>query len=201
LCNLSFLAVLFLAASLSAYAGPVQLNLNFDNSNSGQASALCGVTLRASVVRLKQQVEKMYGESVECHAVPGLDQSAGDFAKISFGSSDGKCVPMISLDAERGIHEIDVTHELEHAELAAEGFPLLLPIPPVGVDGKQLSYAVRILRDLLEHRLMYPRMRMLGFDPAARGRRAIDAAIVHPKPRAVQDPNSLRFTLYYLNPA
>jgi len=37
LCNLSFLTVLFLAASLSAYAGPAQLNLNLDlfNGNLG----------------------------------------------------------------------------------------------------------------------------------------------------------------------
>lgn len=41
LCNLGFLAVLFLAASLTAYAGPVQLNLNFD-SRGGNASV--GVT-------------------------------------------------------------------------------------------------------------------------------------------------------------
>ena len=32
--NLTFLAVLFLAASLTAYGDSVQLNLNFDNSNS-----------------------------------------------------------------------------------------------------------------------------------------------------------------------
>lgn len=40
--DLSFLAVLFLSASLSAYAGPAQLNLNFSNQGNGNASV--GVT-------------------------------------------------------------------------------------------------------------------------------------------------------------
>lgn len=198
MCNLTFLAVLFLAASLTAYAGPVQLNLNSDNSNSGQASALCGIPLRVSVARLKQQVEKMYGEPVECRAVRGLDQSEKVFARINFRPSDGKCVPVISLDAERGMQEIDVTHELEHAQLIAEGFPAGFEVNPsrAGFDGEQLSYAVGKFNSFLQHRLMYPKMRMLGLDPAVKDRKGIDALILNPKPPAIQD--SFRVTLNYV---
>jgi hypothetical protein len=136
------------------------------------SSELCGVSLPSSVARLRKEVESKFGKSVNCKAIAGLRATTGDYAKARV-YADG--TPWVLLDKSQGAGPDDIAHELFHLKLTAEGFTsyAVQPAPP-DIEPAVLLWVVKELSDLLLHRLFFPQMRSMGFDPTAKQRRNVE---------------------------
>jgi hypothetical protein len=139
----------------------------------------CGVPIGTAATKLLRSVEREFGKPVECQVKPMASESGFGFVK-----SDGTLLgtPCIELDPLLGVNETEVVHELFHLRLNAHGFPanIAIPVIPVGVDRNSLSTTVQLLSDTLGHRLFYPKMVTMGFDPDQKYRSQVQAAMASP---------------------
>ena len=136
------------------------------------SSELCGITLRPAAAKLLNDVQKGLAMPVHCSLRKHLESAEG--ASATSGISDGQ--PWIELDESAGRTEADVVHELLHLKLKARGFPRDFVVhAPAGVDPELVRLAAGQIFSLLEHRLMFPEMRRMGFDPVRRYRKEVEA--------------------------
>ena len=131
-------------------------------------AVLCGVKLRDSVSRLKESVEQRFGKTVSCETDRILSEN-GDYAKAGF-APDG--TPTIILDSQEGVDETEIAHELFHLELIGDGLfdRQLITTLPSDINAKEFEFIAGKLRSSIAHRMFYPKMVRMGFEPAGKDR-------------------------------
>lgn len=132
------------------------------------ASTLCGIELSRPSLELLHDVERRLGKTIRCetHLEYGT-LGASDVA------ADG--TPEIVLDRYEGRTEENVVHELFHLQLRAKGFPQRFKVKAVRTSNPEFVQSVaEQLASLIEHRLYYPQMRQMGFDPTLQYRQALE---------------------------
>ncbi len=139
------------------------------------APTLCGIALSSSSLTLFRDVETRLGKAVRCetHLEFGI-LGASDVA------ADG--TPEIVLDTFEGRTEENLVHELFHLQLHAEGFPQHFRVKsPRTTKNERLQQVAEQLGFLIEHRLFYPQMRRMGFDPTGQYRTALENSLSQEK--------------------
>ena len=139
------------------------------------SSTPCGVELSSSSLTLLHDVETQLGRRIRCetHMEFGI-LGASDVA------ADG--TPEIVLDTYEGKTEENVVHELFHLQLRARGFPQRFRVTSLGSANTVLVQQVaEQLGSLIEHRIFYPQMRQMGFDPTLQYRSALETWMSHDK--------------------
>ena len=135
----------------------------------------CGIELSSSSLTLFHDVESRLGKTVRCetHLEFGI-LGASDVA------ADG--TPTIVLDTYEGRTEENLVHELFHLQLHAEGFPQHFRVSsPRGPNSEQFQQVAEQLGSLIEHRIFYPQMRRMGFDPTGQYRTALENSLSQEK--------------------
>ena len=139
------------------------------------SATLCGIELSPPSLTLFQDVENRLGKKVRCetHLEFGI-LGASDVAP------DG--TPQIVLDTYEGRTEENLVHELFHLQLRAKGFPQHLEVKSPRIANRELPQQVaEQLGSLIEHRLFYPQIRRMGFDPSLQYRKALEASMAQEK--------------------
>jgi hypothetical protein len=137
--------------------------------------SLCGIELSPKALQLLQDVEHKLAHPVQCQTSPDLSIKKGASAHSEV-APDG--VGVITLDIFRGKTESNIVHELFHLQLRTQGFsqkPRFDALP--NTDDNQLTMTVMRMGDLIEHRIFYPKMRRMGFDPTADYRKEVESAL------------------------
>jgi hypothetical protein len=131
-------------------------------------------------MKLLRDVESHFRQPVVCKIVGRLATEEGGRANETV-TADG--TPLISLDAELGTTETEIAHELFHLQLKEKGFQqgFSIEVPP-DVSRASLGVAVTSLSSLIEHRLFYPQMRKMGFDPSENYRKEVEEHIERDQP-------------------
>ena len=138
-------------------------------------ATLCGIELSPPSLALFRDVQNRLGKSIRCetHLEFGI-LGASDVA------ADG--TPEIVLDKYEGKTEENLVHELFHLQLRAKGFPQRFQVSASRRTNKQLVQQVaEQLGSLIEHRLFYPQMRGMGFDPTLQYREGLEALLSEDK--------------------
>jgi len=138
-------------------------------------ATLCGIELSPPSLALFRDVEGRLGKTIRCetHLEFGI-LGASDIA------ADG--TPEIVLDTYAGKTEENLVHELFHLQLHAKGFPQRFQVSAARKTNKQLVQQVaEQLGSLIEHRLFYPQMRGMGFDPTRQYREGLEALLSEDK--------------------
>jgi hypothetical protein len=96
-------------------------------------------------------------------------------------TSDG--TPEVILDMYEGKTEENLVHELFHLQLRAKGFPQHFRVKsPPNADKKEVFQELaEQLGSLVEHRLFYPQMRRMGFDPTREYRKDLEISMSRDK--------------------
>jgi hypothetical protein len=158
-------------------------------------SSFCGIAIRPSVARVLQDVEQKFGKPVRCEVVSSLTGSEGGWSSADV-LPDG--TPRIKLDKVAGRTENEVILELLHLQLIADGFPDTFQLQvPMGVDANSLANAARQLNSLIQHRLTYPKMREMGFDPTKNYRPEIEHNISGDRPPPWSNQMPILFSVHY----
>jgi len=134
-------------------------------------TTLCGIELTRPSLALFHDVESRLGKTIRCetHLEFGI-LGASDVA------ADG--TPEIVLDTYEGKTEENLVHELFHLQLHAKGFPQRFQVSAPRTTNKELVQQVaEQLGSLIEHRLFYPQMRGMGFDPTLQYREGLEALL------------------------
>lgn len=133
-------------------------------SSQKEPDVLCGIELQSSVSKLRKETERELGQPIFCIVQAGLRVSTN--GNLAEGRPiNGK--PYIVIDQDH-VTQVEVAHELFHWKLGAEGAPLSFDVrTPQDLNPKIVAGAVGLLLNLMEHRLFFPMMRAMGFDPAA----------------------------------
>jgi hypothetical protein len=134
-------------------------------------NSLCGVQLRTAAVRqLLQELDNHYGKPVKCQLDPRLHEIRSDWARhdvLQDGSKLGE--PTITLDEKLSASEDEIAHELLHLQIQAKvGYQRFGVRPwdlPSSIDRNNFVYVAGNLLDALDHFVMYPKLRKMGFDP------------------------------------
>jgi hypothetical protein len=134
-------------------------------------ATLCGIELSPPTLALFHDVESRFRKTIRCatHLEFGI-LGASDVA------ADG--TPEIVLDTYEGKTEVNLVHELFHLQLHAKGFPQRYEVSALRTTNKELVQQVaEQLGSLVEHRLFYPQMRGMGFDPTLQYRQGLEALL------------------------
>jgi hypothetical protein len=126
---------------------------------------LFGIRLRPKVSVLLTEVEKFYGKQVSEERFKGDDPS---YTAESWVTKDG--TPLIRISENTQPAEEIIAHELLHFKLQTEGFPgpvhWIVQNDLAGEDTQaflaKLNHA--ILQEIL-HKIFYPEMREMSFEP------------------------------------
>jgi hypothetical protein len=132
------------------------------------SAAVCGIELSRPALALFHDVEHRLGKTIRCetHMEFGI-LGASDVAP------DG--TPEIILDTYEGRTEENLVHELFHLQLRAKGFPQHFKLrSPRTANNELVQQVAEQLASLVEHRLFYPQMRRMGFDPTLQYRKALE---------------------------
>lgn len=120
---------------------------------------LFGIKLRPSTRQLVAEVEKRIGRSIKEEVVTWEKTRVGE----SMVLDDGR--PLIRLNRDFVSEEV-IVHELFHLKFKADGFYT------IDVEGNLTQQQIEFIRwsklllyDCFEHRLFFPKMRRLGFNP------------------------------------
>jgi hypothetical protein len=138
-------------------------------------ATLCGIELSPPALALFRDVESRLGKTIRCetHLEFGL-------LGASHIAADG--TPEIVLDRYEGKTEENLVHELFHLQFNAKGFPQRFQVSASRKTNKQLVQQVaEQLGSLIEHRLFYPQMRGMGFDPTQQYREGLEALLSEDK--------------------
>lgn len=148
----------------------------------------CGIELSRSSLTLFHDVENRLGKTVRCetHMEFGI-LGASDVA------SDG--TPEIVLDTYEGRTEENLVHELFHLQLHAKGFPQHLQVKSSRTkNAEPIQQTAEQLGSLVEHRLFYPQMRRMGFDPTFQYRKALEIELSQEKLYGIPRPEERAVT-------
>lgn len=143
------------------------------SGDKASAATPCGIELSSSSVALLHAVESKLGKRIRCetHMEFGI-LGASDVA------ADG--TPEIVLDTYEGRTEENFVHELFHLQLRARGFPQRFRVTsPRSANAALAQQIAEQLGSLIEHRIFYPQMRQMGFDPTLQYRNALENWMSH----------------------
>jgi hypothetical protein len=138
---------------------------------------LFGIQLRPRAIELLAEVEKLYGRPVV------EEDNTNTVSKSGLGDAAANILrngsPVIKINTLKGKDEDSIVHELFHLKLFAQGYSLP---PAIRKDGKFTEEAfVHILsafiHDPLQHSIIFPEMRKMGFDPDSLQRVTVRKAI------------------------
>jgi hypothetical protein len=138
-------------------------------------ATLCGIELRPPALALFRDVESRLGKTIRCEThlefgILGASQVAADGT------------PEIVLDRYQGKTEENLVHELFHLQFRAKGFPQRFQVSVSRNTNKQpVQQVAEELGSLIEHRLFYPQMRGMGFDPTRQYREGLEALLSEDK--------------------
>jgi len=132
---------------------------------SGSARIILGVTLRPAGSALAKRIEAACGKPLDV-CFEGIEQRG-----TSRILPDGTPLILINPSYKAMIEEL-LVHELEHLQLATEGFPRYdwffdISVPPNRQDEQRQLVnwiAIHVL-DPMEHRIFYPRLKRMGYHP------------------------------------
>lgn len=134
------------------------------------ADVMFGVKLRPEAAKIKVEVERFYKAKI----VESVDRSGKGIFEASSGF-DEHGAPRITLFREPT--EVDIVHELMHLKMLAEGFPAVNFTVNFDLDPATVTDWLQLftyIRDTVEHRVMYARMRKMGYDPFAADRAGLE---------------------------
>jgi hypothetical protein len=134
------------------------------------ADVMFGIKLRPEAAKIKAEVERYYKSKI----VESMERSGTTIFEASSGF-DNRGAPKITLFREPT--EVDIVHELLHLKLLAEGFPVVNFTINFDLDAASVADWLRLftyIRDTVEHRIMYARMRKMGFEPFAADRAGLE---------------------------
>ena len=137
-------------------------------SGSSGAGKVCDVQLSRRGLELLSEVEKTFSKQVRGEWYK--DMTAQTVALVAAdGTPTVRCNP-----AHRELNEEIIVHELYHLKLRAEGFP---SIEFKGVEPNISRWINENLYDAIQHWVIYPQLRKLGYSPDANRKRDIERVI------------------------
>jgi hypothetical protein len=147
-----------------------------------QKRAIFGIQVQSSIVKLLEQVEKLYGKKIReerSNVLPG-QSGAGH---VTFGGAyvAGEGTPVIQInDAVRPTEAI-IVHEAIHLKKYAEGYP------DIWFDARQggftaehqnfLGFVLAHIYDSIQHYMFFPEMRKMGLDPESEVRQSLESLL------------------------
>ena len=138
-------------------------------------ATLCGIELSPPSLALFRDVEGRLGKSIRC-------ETHLEFGILGASEVAADGTPEIVLDRYRGKTEENLVHELFHLQLHAKGFPQRFQVNVSRNANRQLvQQLAEQLGSLIEHRLFYPQMRGMGFDPTLQYREGLEALLSEDK--------------------
>jgi hypothetical protein len=138
-------------------------------------ATLCGIELSPPSLALFRDVESRLGKTIRC-------ETHLEFGILGASEVAADGTPQIVLDTYQGKTEENLVHELFHLQLHAKGFPQRFQVGASRNTNKQLVQRVaEQLGSLIEHRLFYPQMRGMGFDPTLQYRQGLEALLSEDK--------------------
>ena len=138
-------------------------------------ATLCGIELSPPSLALFRDVESRLGKAIRC-------ETHLEFGILGASEVAADGTPKIVLDTYQGKTEENLVHELFHLQLHAKGFPQRFQVSASRNTNKQLVQQVaEQLGSLIEHRLFYPQMRGMGFDPTGQYRQGLEALLSEDK--------------------
>jgi hypothetical protein len=138
-------------------------------SGDGNKTNPFGIPVRNSVLSLVREIESKYGH-------PLIERSLPEGGAFGESGVTDEGYPFVSLSI-RGQTESTLVHELMHLRLHARGFAAISWRLPLGTDTQSnrtyVNWLSAMVRDSIEHLLVYPEIRKHGIDPDPEDRRAL----------------------------
>lgn len=137
-------------------------------SKDASSASLCGIELSHLSLELFHDVETRLGKAIRC-------ETHMEFGTLGASDVGVDGTPEIVLDKYEGRTEENLVHELFHLQLRARGFPQRFRVKaPRTSHAEFVQTIAEQLASLIEHRLYYPQMRQMGFDPTLQYRQALE---------------------------
>jgi hypothetical protein len=135
----------------------------------------CGIELSQSSLTLFHDVETRLGKAIRC-------ETHLEFGVLGASDVGADGTPEIVLDTYEGKTEENLVHELFHLQLHAQGFPQHFRVRSArAANRERFQQVAEQLGSLIEHRLFYPQMRRMGFDPTGQYRIALENSLSQEK--------------------
>ena len=168
------------------------------------ADEVCGVKVRPAVESIAKYVVEKTGHEIICNFQNSDSETASGLiyeGKADFVNSS----PRITINMGAVDPEMLIAHELFHLKLVASGewgfddFHVSLPCQ-IKISGSELQRRTQRFDDMahsdLEHRIFFPKMREMGFDPNEQTNSYFRGApFADPPPLNRQSPELM--SLYY----
>jgi hypothetical protein len=136
--------------------------------NDSSARKLCEIELSPNGLKLLSEVEQTFNKQV-------LDQWSKDMDRHAAGLITPDGTPTIRChQARRDLNEEIIVHELSHVRLRAMGFPTL---EFNGIERNISQWIDEDIYDTVQHWIIYPHLRKLGYSPDAARKRVVERAI------------------------
>jgi hypothetical protein len=136
--------------------------------NDSSARKLCEIELSPNGLKLLSEVEQTFNKQVRDQWSKDMNLSAAALIAPD-GTPTIRCNP-----ARRDLNEEIIVHELSHLRLRAMGFPTL---EFNGIERNISQWIDEDIYDMVQHRIMYPHLRKLGYSPDAARKRVVERAI------------------------
>jgi hypothetical protein len=136
--------------------------------NDSSARTLCEIELSPNGLKLLSEIEQTFNKKVRDQWSKDMDRHAAGLI-----ASDG--TPTIRChQSRRDLNEEIIVHELSHLRLRAMGFPTL---EFIGIERSISQWIDADIYDTVQHRIMYPHLRKLGYSPDATRKRIVEREI------------------------
>ena len=116
---------------------------------------LCEIELSPNGLKLLSEIEQTFNKQVR-------DQWSKDMDRDAAGLITPDGTPTIKCGQAQDLNEEMIVHELSHLGLRAAGFPTL---EFTGIEPNISQWIDENLYDTIQHWIMYPRLRKLGYTP------------------------------------
>ena len=134
----------------------------------GKGRKLCDVELSRKGLELLSEVEKTFNKQVR-------DQSYKDMAVYAAALIAADGTPTVRCNpAHRDLNEEIIVYELYHLKLRAAGFPRT---EFKGIERDLSRWVDENLYDTIQHWIIYPHLRKLGYSPDASKKRDVERVI------------------------
>ena len=134
----------------------------------GKGRKVCDVELSRKGLELLSEVEKTFNKQVR-------DESYKDMTVYAAALIAADGTPTVRCNsAHRDLNEEIVVHELYHLKLRAAGFP---SIEFKGIEPDISRWINENLYDAIQHWIIYPQLRKLGYSPDAARKRDVERVI------------------------
>jgi hypothetical protein len=145
---------------------------NMSCVNDSSARRLCEIQLSPNGLRILSELEQTFKKQVR-------DQWSNDLDRPAAGLITSHGIPTIRChQPRRDLNEERIIHELSHLKLRAAGFPT---IEFNGIERNLSQWINDDLYDSIQHWIMYPDLRKLGYSPDAARKSEVQRAIAEDK--------------------